>query len=123
MSLSASQLVLWVFCVVKLYPIFSRSYCKLNEHIEGRWRRVNQTIRLFPCVQSPENAFEVRGTLNETVLSRQGCECDTHLDQFEADERLMYEWRPTSCDLHSWDANKFCELLGTRNSNFHCIIV
>ena len=84
--------------------------CKDGEHVEGEWVRVAKSTRSYGCVGHIGNDMKLRGQDNYTVPCR-GCECDTQLDAFETEQRLMYEWAPYSCSLQKWDSKKFCDTL------------
>ena len=93
-------------------------FCKGNEHTKGTWQRIEKANRSFQCILASQNEFYKHGEINESIPMKEGCECDQHMNPFEADERLKYEWIPETCRLHEWNAFHFCNILGNRTILF-----
>ena len=108
-------------------------WCNGNTHTIGHWSFVNVTKKSFQCCtwdKEFSNDPEVCGNEKITrfyqecyvgsniVVQQAGgnaCSCDAALQgRSTVNARENYDWVPSFCMLHHWNASFFCELLGNR---------
>ena len=118
--------------------------CEGTEHTDGRW--VNFTTppkrKSFHCCQYDSYDFmhdpvacrnplwteklgfydtQLVTGFNEypTFVGEHSCNCDKAQGTRDTvSQRELYYWKPTNCSLLSWNATRFCEILGPRRMLF-----
>jgi hypothetical protein len=129
---------------VPIHSIFSTStykdtsrsalpLCRENEHIQGKWKRVNVPLihkDFFCCgwdwsdFQANRSAcgimrfgrempFFFSSNTRYTHTGGNACFRDKNA-RTSVSKREQYVWEPDTCQLLPWDGKQFCELLGRR---------
>ena len=107
-------------------------WCIDNAHTIGHWTFVNETMKSFKCCTWDDefiNDPEVCGNgkirrvyqqcyVGSNVFVQQAggnaCSCDVNQGRSTVNAREKFDWIPSFCTLHPWNAPLFCELLGNR---------
>ena len=139
---SSSQQVLqpvntsWVAPNISLASPTSTGYCRDNDHKNGLWvisehearnksflccgwddPSVNQASCLTEASYNGQCTYLKRGTSNTTQGIHAGghaCSCDAKYGSSVVSPREKFIWKPRNCNLLSWNASLFCNLLGKR---------
>lgn len=145
--MTTALLPLLLLLILRVQPLPGLPLCRGSEHVEGSWvAYANDSLpkKSFHCCSYDDNDYMHNNSVGgacfnpnwnyayaffdkvlvtgsdqyPTYVGEHGCLCDKSEGRDTLNPRETYYWKPSQCSLVTWNASRFCELLGKRRVLF-----